>query len=140
MAQKRRVVRGLDLVEERLFTLASEYPGVLGEACLATLAAGGKRVRPLLTLLCSRRGEPVGDPVLRAADYPRFGEFLEAVRAVSATELVDRRRLDRAVAECGPLYEHLQVLFERLSLQGALRGVPFDRRSAARALQLVVAT
>lgn len=82
----------------------------------------------------------LGDPVLRAADYPRFGEFLEAVRAVSATEFVDRRRLDRAVAECGPLYEHLQVLFERLSLQGALRGVPFDRRSAARALQLVVAT
>lgn len=87
MAQKRRVVRGLDLVEERLFTLASEYPGVLGEACLATLAAGGKRVRPLLTLLCSRRGEPVGDPVLRGA---------VAVELVHMATLVHDDVLDRA--------------------------------------------
>ncbi len=81
----------------------------------------------------------LGDPVLRAADYPRFPAFVSAVRGVSAPELIDRPRLDRAVAECGSLYEHLQALFERLSLQGALAGVPFDRRAAARALQLYVA-
>jgi geranylgeranyl pyrophosphate synthase len=66
-AQKRRVARGMELVEERLMTVAGEYPGALGEACRSTLSAGGKRVRPLLTLLCARRGEAAGEKVLRAA-------------------------------------------------------------------------
>jgi geranylgeranyl pyrophosphate synthase len=57
----------MELVEERLITVAGEYPGELGEACRATLSAGGKRVRPLLTLLCARRGEAAGESVLRAA-------------------------------------------------------------------------
>ncbi|HTX68444.1 MAG TPA: polyprenyl synthetase family protein [Thermoleophilia bacterium] len=66
-AQKRRVARSMDLVEERLATIAGEYPGQLGEACRATLSAGGKRVRPLLTLLCARRGAAPAENVLRAA-------------------------------------------------------------------------
>jgi len=65
--QKRRYSRGLDLVEERLTAVATAYPGELGEACRATLAAGGKRVRPLLTLLCARRDAALGEPVLRGA-------------------------------------------------------------------------
>ena len=65
--QKRRYARGMELVEERLTAVASVYPGRLGEACRATLAAGGKRVRPLLTLLCARRDAALGEPVLRGA-------------------------------------------------------------------------
>ncbi len=65
--QKRRYSRGLHLVEERLTAAANAYPGELGEACRATLAAGGKRVRPLLTLLCARRDAALGEPVLRGA-------------------------------------------------------------------------
>ena len=65
--QKRRYSRGLELVEERLIAVASADPGELGEACRATLAAGGKRVRPLLTLLCARRDKELTEPVLRAA-------------------------------------------------------------------------
>jgi geranylgeranyl pyrophosphate synthase len=57
----------MDLVEERLAAVAGEYPGDLGEACRATLSAGGKRVRPLLTLLCARRGAAPDEQVLRAA-------------------------------------------------------------------------
>jgi geranylgeranyl pyrophosphate synthase len=86
-AQKRRVARGLDLVEERLMAIASEYPGELGDACRATLAAGGKRVRPLLTLLCARRGETAGEPVLRAA---------AAVELLHMATLVHDDVLDRA--------------------------------------------
>ena len=57
-------------MEERLTAVASEYPGDLGDACRVTLTAGGKRVRPLLTLLCARRGEVAGEPgVLRAAAW-----------------------------------------------------------------------
>ena len=86
-AQKRRFARGLDLVEERLAAVASEYPGALGEACRATLAAGGKRVRPLLTLLCARSGAAAGEPVLRAA---------AAVELLHMATLVHDDVLDRA--------------------------------------------
>jgi geranylgeranyl pyrophosphate synthase len=86
-AQKRRVVRGLDLVEERLATVASAYPGELGEACRATLAAGGKRVRPLLTLLCARSAAAADEPVLRAAC---------AVELLHMATLVHDDVLDRA--------------------------------------------
>ena len=85
--QKRRIARGLDLVEERLTAVASEYPGALGEACRATLAAGGKRVRPLLTLLCARSGAAAGEPVLRAA---------AAVELLHMATLVHDDVLDRA--------------------------------------------
>lgn len=87
MAQKRRIARSLDLLEERLVTVASEYPGELGEACRATLDAGGKRVRPLLTLLCARRGEPAAEPVLRGA---------AAVELLHMATLVHDDVLDRA--------------------------------------------
>ena len=86
-AQKRRIARGLDLVEERLTAVAAEYPGDLGAACRATLSAGGKRVRPLLTLLCARRGEAAGEPVLRGA---------AAVELLHMATLVHDDVLDRA--------------------------------------------
>lgn len=85
--QKRRVVRGLDLVEERLVAVASEYPGELGEACRSTLAAGGKRVRPLLTLLCAGRGRQADERVLRGA---------AAVELLHMATLVHDDVLDRA--------------------------------------------
>ena len=66
-AQKRRITDGLARVEELLAEVAGRYPGSLGEACLSTLDAGGKRVRPALVLLAARRTGPLGGPVLRAA-------------------------------------------------------------------------
>ncbi len=66
-AQKRRITDGLGRVEELLAEVAGQYPGSLGEACLSTLDAGGKRVRPALVLLAARRTGPLGGPVLRAA-------------------------------------------------------------------------
>ena len=57
----------MEQVEERLAAVAAAYPGRLGEACRATLAAGGKRVRPLLTLLCASRDAALGESVLRGA-------------------------------------------------------------------------
>ena len=85
--QKRRYSRGLDLVEQRLTAVATAYPGALGEACRATLAAGGKRVRPLLTLLCARRDAALGEPVLRGAT---------AVELLHMATLVHDDVLDRA--------------------------------------------
>jgi geranylgeranyl pyrophosphate synthase len=85
--QKRRYARGMDLVEERLTAVATAYPGELGDACRATLAAGGKRVRPLLTLLCARRDAELGEPVLRGAT---------AVELLHMATLVHDDVLDRA--------------------------------------------
>jgi geranylgeranyl pyrophosphate synthase len=65
--QKRRYSGGMDLVEQRLTGVAAACPGELGAACRSTLAAGGKRIRPLLTLICARRDVPLGENVLRGA-------------------------------------------------------------------------
>jgi geranylgeranyl pyrophosphate synthase len=85
--QKRRYARGMELVEERLTAVATASPGELGDACRATLAAGGKRVRPLLTLLCARRDAALGEPVLRGA---------AAIELLHMATLVHDDVLDRA--------------------------------------------
>jgi geranylgeranyl pyrophosphate synthase len=77
----------MGLVEERLAAVADACPGRLGEACRATLAAGGKRVRPLLTLLCSRRDAAFGEAVLRGAT---------AIELLHMATLVHDDVLDRA--------------------------------------------
>lgn len=86
-AQKRRYVAGLDAVEARLETVAAGYPGRLGEACRSTLGAGGKRLRPLLTLLSTRRDLPLPAAALRAA---------AAVELVHMATLVHDDVLDHA--------------------------------------------
>ena len=91
-AQRRRYSRAMKLVEQRLEAAADAYPGALGRACLATLAAGGKRVRPLLTLLSARRDTELREPVLRAA---------AAVELVHMATLVHDDVLDRAVLRRG---------------------------------------
>lgn len=85
--QKRRIVHGLDLVEDRLAAVAASCPGEMGDACRTTLSAGGKRLRPLLSLLCARRGQAPGEPVLRAA---------AAVELLHMATLVHDDVLDRA--------------------------------------------
>jgi geranylgeranyl pyrophosphate synthase len=48
----------LDEVEERLAAAVAAYDGRVAEAGVDALAAGGKRLRPLLTFLCARPGGP----------------------------------------------------------------------------------
>lgn len=92
VAQKRRYSHGLELVEARLTAIASEYPGALGEAAHSTLSAGGKRVRPLLTLLCSRRDVPLRESVFRGA---------AAVELIHMATLVHDDVLDDAAVRRG---------------------------------------
>jgi geranylgeranyl pyrophosphate synthase len=49
--------RYLELLERRLEDTVEAYPGLLGEVGTDTLAAGGKRLRPLLVFLSTRVGE-----------------------------------------------------------------------------------
>ncbi len=57
--------RALGRVEERLAELASGHGSRVGEDAEATLQAGGKRLRPLLVLLCA--GPQAGDRATAAA-------------------------------------------------------------------------
>ncbi|MGH2954603.1 MAG: polyprenyl synthetase family protein [Solirubrobacterales bacterium] len=57
--------RSLGQVESRLGELAAVHAGPLAEEAGATLSAGGKRLRPMLVLLCA--GPDVGQGALRAA-------------------------------------------------------------------------
>src|SRR5207247_4827938 len=52
--------RYLELLEERLEETVAAYPGLLGEIGADTLAAGGKRLRPLLVFLSTPRAEREG--------------------------------------------------------------------------------
>jgi len=57
--------RRMGAVEERLAALVGGHGAVLGSEAGATLAAGGKRLRPMLVLLCA--GPGAGDGAERAA-------------------------------------------------------------------------
>lgn len=80
------VPRMLARVEERLAAVATSYGPVLGEHALATISAGGKRLRPLLVLLAAGPDAP-DEPVARAA---------AAVELVHAASLVHDDVLDGA--------------------------------------------
>ena len=90
-AQRRRYKRGMELIEQRLVAAASDPPGPLGAACGATLNAGGKRVRPLLTLLCARTDRELCEPVLRAA----AGAELLHMATLVHDDVLDRADLRR---------------------------------------------
>ncbi len=67
----------MDRVEERLRDVAASHGPVLGEHASATIAAGGKRLRPLLVLVAA--GPEPADP----AALVRAGVAVELVHAAS---------------------------------------------------------
>jgi geranylgeranyl pyrophosphate synthase len=64
-ASSRWLPARLGEVEERLRGALGDHGALLGEDAAATLAAGGKRLRPMLVLLCA--GEAGGEAAVRAA-------------------------------------------------------------------------
>ena len=85
------VPRLLGLVEERLAAVAVSYGPVLGEHAAATIAAGGKRLRPLLVLLAAGPSAP-DEPVVRAG---------AAVELIHSASLVHDDVLDAAALRRG---------------------------------------
>src|SRR3954468_23831570 len=77
-------------VEQRLAELAAEHGETLAEHAGATIAAGGKRLRPLLVFLAA--GDEEGDGVVRAAT---------AVELVHSATLVHDDVLHRAARRRG---------------------------------------
>jgi geranylgeranyl pyrophosphate synthase len=85
------VPRLLGLVEEQLAAVAASYGPVLAEHAGATIAAGGKRLRPLLVLLAAGPSAPA-EPVVRAAT---------AVELIHSASLVHDDVLDAAALRRG---------------------------------------
>lgn len=85
--QRTRVMAAARRVESRLETVADAAPGRMGVAARSTLRAGGKRLRPLLVLLCCRAGRPVPGTAVQAA---------AAVELLHMATLVHDDVLDRA--------------------------------------------
>jgi geranylgeranyl pyrophosphate synthase len=85
------VPRLLALVEERLLTVADSYGPVLGEHARSTIAAGGKRLRPLLVLLAAGPSAPEDDVVRAGA----------AVELIHSASLVHDDVLDGAALRRG---------------------------------------
>jgi len=81
--------RLLAATERRLFEVAEAHGEVLGHHAVATLGAGGKRLRPMLVFLCA--GGQTGEHVVRA------GAAVELVHMATLVhdDVVDRASLRR---------------------------------------------
>lgn len=77
----------MEAAERRILSLADGHGGAIGEHALGAVAAGGKRLRPLLAILSAGERPAEGEAVVRAA---------AAVELVHAATLVHDDVLDRA--------------------------------------------
>ena len=82
----------MERLEARLRELATSYGGVLGEHAEATIAAGGKRLRPLLVFVAAGPPPDDGTRLLRAA---------AAVELIHSATLVHDDVLDAAALRRG---------------------------------------
>lgn len=80
--------------ERRLLQLTGEPGGTLGAACSLNVAAGGKRIRPLLVFLTVRRDVEIGEEQISAAT---------AIELVHSATLVHDDILDEAELRRGQL-------------------------------------
>jgi hypothetical protein len=78
----------------------------------------------------------MGYPLLRANDYPRVDQFIEAIEGLDEADLLEQGRMQSAVKEAEAFYGFLMDLFESIGKREELAGTPFDRRAAAEALRL----
>jgi hypothetical protein len=78
----------------------------------------------------------IGYQLVRLGDYERLDPFLDALAALRDVDLLDRARLDRAVAEARALQTYLDELFQQIGRRQELAGVPFARKEAAETLRI----
>jgi geranylgeranyl pyrophosphate synthase len=91
--------RRMGAVEERLRDLVGGHGGELGAEAEATLQAGGKRLRPMLVLVCA--GPDAGDGALRAATAIELVHMATLVHDDVLDAAPLRRGLPTVVARAG---------------------------------------
>src|SRR5918994_972704 len=107
----------VDKVEGRLVGAGERAPEALVEPALEALTSGGKRLRPLLLVLCSELAE-IGDPRLVRA-------FSEASEGLAAGEL-EQYRANGATVQVEAYLEHIRKktagLFKAACVAGGTLG------------------
>ena len=98
-ASSRWLPARLGEVEEQLRGTVGGHGELLGEDAAATLAAGGKRLRPMLVLLCA--GEPGGAAAVRAATAIELVHMATLVHDDVLDEAPLRRGLPTVAASSG---------------------------------------
>ena len=98
-ASSRWLPARLGEVEERLRETVAGHGEPLGEDATATLSAGGKRLRPMLVLLCA--GEAGGDASVRAATAIELVHMATLVHDDVLDEAPLRRGLPTVAASSG---------------------------------------
>lgn len=88
--------------ERRLSQITGRPGGTLGESCSLTLAAGGKRLRPLLVFLATRKGRAVGEEQYAAAVAVELVHMATLVHDDVLDGAQLRRGLPTLVARYGP--------------------------------------
>jgi geranylgeranyl pyrophosphate synthase len=86
-------------VEDTLRTVIGDHGELLGDDAAATLAAGGKRLRPMLVLLCA--GESGGETAIRAATAIELIHMATLVHDDVLDEAPLRRGVPTVVATAG---------------------------------------
>jgi geranylgeranyl pyrophosphate synthase len=144
--------RYLQLLEERLESTVAAYPGRLGGIGAETLAAGGKRLRPLLVFLATPQDERasdravaggaavelvhmatlVHDDLLDGADLRRGRPTVWAEHGESAAKAAGDYLFARAFAQLAHTGDHDSVAVLAEAALALARGEALQRRQAFR--------
>ena len=144
--------RYLGLLEERLEQTVGAYPGRLGDIAADTLAAGGKRLRPLLVFLSTPRGEReseravaggvavelvhmatlVHDDLLDGADLRRGRPTVWAEHGDEAAKAAGDYLFARAFAQLARTKDAQAVAILAAAALALARGEALQRRQAFR--------
>ncbi len=78
----------------------------------------------------------IGHQLLRQSDYEQLEGFIASLDGLRQTDLLDDRKLQRAVRECEAMARFLDHLFLQIGKRAELEGVDFDKHAAAETLKI----
>ncbi|MDD5305837.1 MAG: hypothetical protein PHU25_00815 [Deltaproteobacteria bacterium] len=78
----------------------------------------------------------MGYQLLRHSDYEEFDKFMGLVDRLRDGDVLEVQRLHHVIETCESFQAFLEQTFEGIGLRQELKGVPFDRKDAARTLML----
>ena len=78
----------------------------------------------------------MGYQLLRYSDYDRFDRFIHLVDRLKGGDVLEVQRLEHVVTSCEDFHYFLNQTFEAVGNRKELKGIPFDRKEAARTLKL----
>ncbi|QQR90739.1 MAG: hypothetical protein IPJ88_03090 [Myxococcales bacterium] len=78
----------------------------------------------------------IGYQLMRMNDYQGLDPFLDSLKELSRSDLLDKHRLARTVDECKAFRDYLEGLFDSICKRADLKDSPFNKQEAVRTLRL----